>query len=100
MTNPALYDPWAAKADLVARISKLEPWKLGLRATSEELEGRAAYISALTKLIADHVEAMAGDAQASVSCSSAIDDTSAQGIADIGGDIAGSIARVAELEAA
>lgn len=91
-----MFDIAKSQDDLVAKLKALEPWVIGLHPTSEALEGRAAYIKALTKLVAAHVEEVAADASANQSFAR-IDEEDARGIADIGSDLAGRVMRAADL---
>lgn len=93
-----MFDVEESQDNLIAAIRKLDPWILGIRPSPRALEGRAQYIADLTKLIADHVEELAADADASQSCGR-IDEDDARGIADIGADLSGQIRRAADAMA-
>jgi len=88
-----------SQSDLASAIANLEPWKLGLHPTPDALEGRGAYLKALCKLVADHVEDCMADAASSQSAVE-IDETEYTGaILDVGGDCAGVLQRAAFQEA-
>lgn len=76
---------------LCAAIQKLEPFKLGAYASAESIEGRAEYVRRLTKLVADHIEVCAADADSSTSSGPPVGEEDAQGIADVGTDLAAAI---------
>lgn len=85
-----------AHGAFIARVQKLEPFIIGLYPSAQTIEGRAEYISALTKIVAEHVEAMAAEVDANQSYVS-IYEEEARGIADIGSDLASRITRAADL---
>lgn len=89
------FDPIQSKIDLLCAISELDPWKLATAARHDELHGRAEYIAALGKLVANHIEYLAAEADASI-FNTCIDETSAQSITDITSDLAGSIKLAAD----
>lgn len=93
-----MFDVEASQDNLIAAIRKLDPWILGLRPSPRAMEGRAQYIADLTKLVAQHVEELAADADASQSCGQ-IDEEDARAIADTGADLAGQIRRAADAMA-
>jgi hypothetical protein len=95
-----MFDAFQSNKELIHAIALLDPFKLSPYATSEQLNGRADYIKALGKLVADHIEAMAADADASISSGHVDDDAGA--IRDVCSDICGEIRNAAErvLEAA
>lgn len=89
-----------SQSTLAAKIASLEPFILGLHPSPDAIEGRAKYIKALTKLVAEHVEEAAADVSANQSFAR-VDEEDARGIADIGSDIAGQVMRAADaMEAA
>lgn len=89
-----MFNAEASKTDFLAKVGKLEPFNLGLRASADDLEGRAEYIRSLTKAVADHIEELMADASSSISCGR-IDDEDARAIADVGSDCAGQLMRAA-----
>jgi hypothetical protein len=93
-----MFDAAASKADFLSKVAKLDPFKIGLLATADDLEGRAEYIRSLTKALSDHIEELMADASASISCGR-IDDEDARAIADAGDDCAGQLMRAADLVA-
>jgi hypothetical protein len=93
-----MFNAEASKTNFLAKVANLEPFIMGLRAGSEELEGRAEYIRSLTKVVADHIEELMADASVSISCGR-IDDEDARAIADAGDDCAGQLMRAADLAA-
>ena len=84
----------AAQVALVENIAKLEPFIIGLHPSPDTLEGRAAYINALCKLVAEHVEDCMADAAANQSAHK-IDETSARELASVGSDLADAVMRAA-----
>lgn len=91
------YDPHKAHSDLVAAIGGLAVAKLGVRAQSADLEHNASYITDLTKLVANHIEALMADADASVGCRR-ISEEDARAIEDMGCDLAAQLTHAAEDE--
>lgn len=92
----SMFNAAANQAEFLAKLARLDPFKFGLRAGPEELEGRAAYIKSLTKLVANHLEEVMADAAASVSLGS-ITEEDARTIEDYGADLAGQLIRAANL---
>jgi hypothetical protein len=92
------FNPVVRKTELIDAINRLEPGILGHRAAPSSLELRAEYIKQLCKLVADHVEECADDADASTH--SRINARDARIIVDVGGDIAGQIMEAVEREVA
>lgn len=93
-----MFNAEASKTDFLAKVGKLEPFNLGLRANADDLEGRAAYIRQFAKAAADHIEELMADASVSISCGR-IDEDDARAIADAGDDCAGQLMRAADLVA-
>jgi hypothetical protein len=93
-----MFNAEASKTDFIAKVANLDPFIMGLRAGSKELEGRASYIRAFIKFAADHIEELMADASASISCGR-IDEEDAAAIADAGDDCAGQLMRAAALVA-
>lgn len=93
-----MFDVAESQDKFVKAIQKLDPWILGIRPAPRALEGRAQYVADLTKLVAQHVEELAADADASQSCGR-IDEEDARAIADTGADLAGQIRRAADAMA-
>ncbi len=94
-----MFNPIVAKTNLIDAINRLEPGILGHRADATGLNLRAEYIKELCRLVAEHVEECAADADASSSRGN-VGEEDAQIISDVGSDLAGRIEQAAELEAA
>lgn len=80
---------------LVSKIAKLDPFILGLHPNAQSLEGRAEYIKALCKLVAEHVEECMADADANQSFAR-IGDEDAAALSDMGADLAAQVMRAAD----
>lgn len=89
-----MYDAWQDQNNLIEKIKKLDPYRFGLSATAEELEGRARYIEELCKLVANHIESLLADASVSVSVAK-IDEEDARAIIDMGADLAAQLTEAA-----
>ena len=85
-----MFDPFKSHDEMAAKIAALQPMRHGNTAKPYELENNAGYIEQLCKLVADHVEAVMADADASQS-DFKIDETLAHTIVDVGSDCAGAL---------
>ena len=74
-----MFDPFKAHDEFAAKVAALQLMRVSPRANTDELENNAAYIETLCKLVANHVEAIMADADASLSTGK-IDETDASAI--------------------
>jgi len=89
-----MFDAATSQQEFLDKAAKLDPFKIGLLATADDLEGRAAYIRQFAKLAANHIESLMADASASTT-HYGIDEEDARAIEDAGADCSGQLMRAA-----
>lgn len=92
-----MFDAAASQAEFLDKVAKLDPVKIGLLASANDLEGRAAYIRDFLKLAANHIEELMADAAASISLGSINEEDAQALLADVSADLAGQLIRAASL---